>query len=550
MFVKYTLTVRWTVSLALCGLTVFLGYYAKRTDFWPFVAAYGAFFGLYWCVCKHAAASDSKWYLGLGILLRVLLLFSIPQFSDDIYRFLWDGHLLVAGIHPFAHPPTYFIENQLFPPGITPELFAQLNSSRYFTVYPPVCQAVFGLAAWLAPHSIQGGVVVMKLFLFACEIGTIFLLPRLQTLPISGTTSNLELQTSNLKPRTSNLKLQTSNFKPRTSNFKPRTSNFKPQTSNFKPRTSNFELQTSNCSRLRRDQTSILYALNPLVLFEIMGNCHFEGAMIFFLVAALLALQRGKIAGAAMLWALAVASKLIPLLFAPLVLAHLSKQKKGAVSFIQHPAIHFLWVFSAASLVLFAPMLNVEVLTNMSRSLDLYFQKFQFNASVYYLLRELGFWIKGYDTGYFIGPVLGLVVFAIIGYWSLRDWILDHYSSILPWTRSGFRGLAVKKDAASTTMANDEMPPNDKMTTQLLLASLLQLTFAATIHSWYVTIPLVLGILTRWWRVAVLWSGMVALSYSHYAGGAFQENYWLIAVEYGVVWGVFFGGKVMRYRPK
>ncbi|MBK6994407.1 MAG: hypothetical protein IPH31_05610 [Lewinellaceae bacterium] len=30
-----------------------------------------------------------------------LLLFSIPNLSDDYVRFLWDGHLTVAGIHPF-----------------------------------------------------------------------------------------------------------------------------------------------------------------------------------------------------------------------------------------------------------------------------------------------------------------------------------------------------------------------------------------------------------------------------------------------------------------
>ena len=169
--------VRYAVSLAFAGLTVFLGYFAKRSDFVPFITAYGAFFGLYlWLIFfrKNKSEAETRWYVGFGIALRVLLIFSIPNLSDDFYRFLWDGHLTVAGIHPFAHPPDYFIENQIFPKGITPELFGKLNSPEYFTVYPPVCQAVFALAAWLGKERI--GVLVIKVFLLACEIGTIGLL--------------------------------------------------------------------------------------------------------------------------------------------------------------------------------------------------------------------------------------------------------------------------------------------------------------------------------------------------------------------------------------
>ncbi|MBC7777776.1 MAG: hypothetical protein H7246_20245, partial [Phycisphaerae bacterium] len=93
-----------TLSLAFAGLTVFLGYFVQRSDFHTFIAAYTAFFGLYvWVVFyqqKHFSSPQTRLLLGLGIGLRVLLLFSIPNLSDDYARFLWDGHLTVAGIHP------------------------------------------------------------------------------------------------------------------------------------------------------------------------------------------------------------------------------------------------------------------------------------------------------------------------------------------------------------------------------------------------------------------------------------------------------------------
>lgn len=424
--------IRYAVSLALAGLTVFLGYFAQRADFVPFIAAYGAFFGLYlWLIFfrKNRSEAEMRWYIGLGIALRVLLLFSIPNLSDDFYRFLWDGHLTVTGTHPFAHPPIYFAENQTFPEGIAPELFGKLNSPEYFTVYPPVCQLVFALAALVG--SVNGGVLVMKLFLLGCEIGTI------KQLAVAVGSSN-------------------------------------PQ------------------SAIRNPQ--LFYALNPLIILEIVGNCHFEGAMIFFLLAGLWALEQKRVKQAAVWWALATASKLLPLMFLPIVWRWLG-WRKGLV---------FMAVFAAGCLVLFAPLLSV--LPNIFSSLDLYFRQFQFNASFYHLLRAVGFWMKGYDIGETLGPMLGMATVAGIFF--------------IAWK--------CKPHRFSKPMRFD-------LADYLLLALMLQLSLSATVHPWYAAVPFAIGLLTRW-HFPIVWSGLVALSYSHYAGGLFQENYWLIALEYSVLW--------------
>lgn len=438
---------RSAASLAFAGLTVFLGYFVRRPDFLPLIAAYGGFFGLYvWLLFfrKNGTPAETRFYLGLGIALRVLLLFSIPNLSDDFYRFLWDGHLTLAGIHPFAHPPVYYFENRIFPPGITPELYARLNSPEYFTVYPSVCQAAFALAAWAGGTSIWGGVVVLKLFLLVCELGTIGILG----------------QSTIRNPK----------------------------------------------SPIPNQQ--VLYALNPLVILEVTGNCHFEGAMIFFLLAGVWALKQNRPGQSALWWALATASKLLPLMFLPMVWRRLG-WRQGVV---------FTAVFAGASLVLFAPLLRV--LPNMFSSLDLYFRQFQFNASVYHLLRAVGLWIKGYDIGETLGPTLGLLTVAGVLWIAWRSAASDREHGQAKET--GTARLAWKWPVANLQEA-------------LLLALMLQLTLAATVHPWYATVPFALGLLTSW-RFPVWWTGLIALSYSHYAGGLFQENYWLIALEYGVLW--------------
>ncbi|HRI58198.1 MAG TPA: hypothetical protein PK228_00665, partial [Saprospiraceae bacterium] len=457
---------------------------------------------------KDRPKAETRWYVALGIALRVLLLFSIPNLSDDVYRFLWDGHLTVAGIHPFAHPPVYFIENQIFPPGITPALFAKLNSPGYFTVYPPVCQAVFALAAWLGQESTWAGVFVMKLFLLGCEVGTIWLLG-IRDWGLVGGSGSRQWQ---IKETSSSSQSPIPN--PQSPIPTPQYLISNPQSPIPTPQ----YLISNPQSPIPTPQ--LIYALNPLILLEITGNCHFEGAMIFFLLAGLWALERNRVKQAALWWALATAAKLLPLMFVPIVWRWLG-WRKGLV---------FNTVFAGACMILFAPLLSV--LPNILSSLDLYFQKFQFNASVYYLLRELGFWIKGYDIGESLGPVLGLA--TVVGVlW------LNPTPSPSPTGRGDVESTATSSVMSSTERSTAPLPVGEGLGVglnhALLLALLLQLSLSATVHPWYATVPFAIGLLTKW-RFPLVWTGLVALSYSHYADGHFQENYWLIALEYSILW--------------
>ena len=61
---------------------------------------------------------------------------------------------------------------------------------------------------------------------------------------------------------------------------------------------------------------------------------------------------------------------------------------------------------------------------------------------------------------------------------------------------------------------------------------------STTVHPWYIIFPLFLTIFTDY-RFAVVWSAMIILSYFAYSNPVFEENLWLIFVEYFVVFGFF-----------
>ena len=97
-------------------------------------------------------------------------------FSDDYFRFLWDGRLSAHGTNPFSITPSAFMESRQVAPGLDHQLFSVMNSQNYYTIYPPLLQFIFFVSVKLFPSNIFGSVILMRLFIIAAEIGSIFLL--------------------------------------------------------------------------------------------------------------------------------------------------------------------------------------------------------------------------------------------------------------------------------------------------------------------------------------------------------------------------------------
>jgi alpha-1,6-mannosyltransferase len=236
---------------------------------------------------------------------------------------------------------------------------------------------------------------------------------------------------------------------------------------------------------------ALLYALNPLVIVELSGNLHFEGVALALLLLAVWKLETGRWWRAALAWSGAVAVKLIPLLFLPVLVRRMEWGK----------ALVFGGVVGLVNVALFGPFLEPALLRNFTSSLNLYFQKFEFNASLYYLVREVGFWWKGYNIIQKAGPWLLAVSALGTGYLALRRGT----SGAFPWTN-------------------------------LLFIHTLYLALATTVHPWYLTYLIGFAALTPF-RYPLVWSAMAVLSYATYANPDFRENLWLTAIAYAVVYG-------------
>ncbi|HVB67890.1 MAG TPA: glycosyltransferase family 87 protein [Acetobacteraceae bacterium] len=103
--------------------------------------------------------------LGAALAMRALLLPIAPPLSSDLYRYVWDGRVQAAGINPYrfvpADPRLAFLRDRRVFPHIN-----RVHTAR--TIYPPMAELAFRLAAWLAP-----GVGGMKAVMLGCDLVTI-----------------------------------------------------------------------------------------------------------------------------------------------------------------------------------------------------------------------------------------------------------------------------------------------------------------------------------------------------------------------------------------
>ncbi len=237
-----------------------------------------------------------------------------------------------------------------------------------------------------------------------------------------------------------------------------------------------------------------LYFLNPLVIIELTGNLHFEGVMLFLLILGLYFLTKNNWILAAFFIAISISTKLLPLLILPIFFQQFEFKK----------AIAFYSIILLFFALLFVPFLSNNLLHNYLDTISLWFVNFEFNASIYYLLRAVGFYFKGYNTIAFIGQIIPVIAVLIVLFYAF-----------------------VRKNISLENV---------------ICNSLLALTFyfflSTTVHPWYIINLVLLSVFTKY-RYAILWSFLVILSYFAYSATPFKENYTLLFLEYSLVFSYF-----------
>ncbi|RED99423.1 glycosyltransferase family 87 protein [Marinoscillum furvescens] len=229
------------------------------------------------------------------------------------------------------------------------------------------------------------------------------------------------------------------------------------------------------------------YWLNPLIILEFTGNIHFEGIVIAFLLLTIYFWQvhRPVLTGLAL--GLAAGTKLLPLIYLPALLFRTSR-KSGILA---------CGIAILVFIIVMAPMVSGAFIQSMSTSLELYVRKFEFNASLYFVLRSIGYWIKGYNIINTLGPALAALT-AI----SIFTWAWQARTRPVPLVLLG------------------------SLTIYLLLAT--------TVHPWYVLPLIPLGILSGLYY-PIVWSAMVFVTYFGYSTSGFELSAIWVVVEYTVV---------------
>lgn len=252
----------------------------------------------------------------------------------------------------------------------------------------------------------------------------------------------------------------------------------------------------------RAPKLAFWYWLNPLVILEFTGNLHFEVMVIFFVLLGVYFFETNKKWLSAVGFGLAIGTKLLPLIYLPFLFFKGLNQRKWIIAILA-------WVVGVLTLL---PLLNETFINAMSESLDLYFRSFEFNASLYFIAREIGFWIYGYNNIAQIGPLLSVIslisILSISVIGVLRKWSIPQ---------------------------------------TLLFILTVYLLFTTTVHPWYILPLTVFGILSGYWY-PIVWSILIFLTYIGYSESGFELPMYIIVIEY-----VFTGLALlveMRYKKK
>ena len=410
-----------------------IAFEVQQTDFRSLIIYYSLAF-ISFVALYTKFKSQYKLLLTLSIVFRLIFFVATPQLSQDIYRYIWDGHLLINGFNPYEFTPEQLMQQAKLPFALADELYPQLTelSASHHSNYPPVSQFFYALSAWISPNAIFGSILWLKALLFSAD-----LLFYKVALPI---------------------------------------------------------LKHFNLAR----HQVFLYLLNPLLIVEGIGNLHLEPVMAAFLLTAIFFWLKQRKIWTGIFLGLSIATKLLPLLLLPFF-----AKGKNKFQFNAFLKSDFLWISSVALIVVaivFIPFINPSMANDYVETISLWFNTFEFNVSIYYLFRWIGYQISGWNMIAIFGKALTAISLIVLIFLALRS-------------------------TASRKMQSESM----------VLALLIYFLLATTVHPWYLIMPLSISIFSNLKLPILVWTFTIFFSYHAYKIDGFQENtYWLIA-EYTAV---------------
>ncbi|MGX1023357.1 alpha-1,6-mannosyltransferase [Psychroflexus sp. MBR-150] len=420
-------------ALLGCFAYGYISYFLVRSEFYQLVVLVALlFFISYILIAKSQLKFEQLFFL--SIIYRLIFLFSIPNLSQDFFRFFWDGQLTLQGINPYVENVLYYFSTNriehINQADILRQGMGELNAG-HFSNYPPLSQYIYAVCAWFAKSSILGFIISIRLVLISFDLLFIKYASKL-------------LQRFKLDPR----KL-------------------------------------------------FWYILNPLCIIEITGNLHLEGVMISFFLIAFYYFLKHKTILSALFLSLSISTKLLSLVFLPILLKYYSKKFKPLKAIKK--IVYFVFFTIVFLVMQFAFFYEDKFFNNFLETIGLWFGKFEFNASIFYLIRWIGYQLVGWNiiqTYGWIMPIVSVLIFVLIIY---------------------------KQQSKPAKMLETFMW---MLTVYFLLST--------TVHPWYILFPLALSVFTKY-SFVYLWSFLVFLSYFAYKTTEVTESMGLLTLQYAIL---------------
>lgn len=431
------------IILILITIVSFFGYYQlaysiERTDHLTLFSTYGVLVLLaliFFAIVKKIKYGLTFIFLA-GLLFRLTFSLVQPSLSDDFFRFTWDGELSKDGISPFALAPkdydTYFEGNEELKGKYKDLYHAKTNRFPNGTNSPgyySIYPTVSQTIFWVASYSSSPNKGNLIAMRFFLLLAEVI---------------------------------------------------------------SFFVLRRLLISQQKSSILTAIYWLNPLVIIEIIGNLHFEGIAITFILITLLFIAKSQLIKAGIILSLAIATKLNPIFFLGATFTTLKLKNQ----------ILFSSIALLSTFILFTFYMDLEGFLNFKESFGLYFAWFSFNSGVMSFIKITVNYLTGYNIISTLSLIFPFITLFLMGIITFRK----------------------KKESIAE---------------KLLLLFFIYFSFSPIVHPWYITVIIPLAILSN--KIyPLVWSVLIFLTYSAYKVDGFQENHLFTWATYLIVFTLFF----------
>ena len=144
---KWDKAVPWLLALGVESILLYVVWLGDlRTQihaFWLALLGLGALYGVavFWTLRQKSGSVRTL--ILFGLLFRLTMWNSPVSLSDDIYRYVWDGRVQLAGINPYRYAP----EDDSLASLRDSTIYTAINHRQIPTIYPPLQPKHF-LPSW------------------------------------------------------------------------------------------------------------------------------------------------------------------------------------------------------------------------------------------------------------------------------------------------------------------------------------------------------------------------------------------------------------------